>query len=822
MRSSVIVAVLTLLALAAHTLRAQDEPAPQAQGEFELAIDDLGVGALIRRGDWTGIRVRVTDRGTRQRDIILRLTIRDADGDDAQFDRVVSANPGLPQTFWLYGWIPFRDSGAPIQVQAFEALEPSSGGEGQLAYRPGRLLAVASAYNARLQEPDVGLIAVVGTRQLGLDGYAHAVDALPWRPMGHELQRIASGLDADALPDRWQGLLPFDTIVWSTTGLREHDPSSLSPERARALITWIQRGGHLVIVLPPQDDPWFGGPHPLLSILPKINRPTRAEGVDYDALHPLLSETRDIPLPDNAALSTFTPQQTAAPTEAIPILDTIDDETVVVRRLIGSGAVTLVGIDLSNNELRRLGLPDVEPFWHRVLGMRGAAPRADELDDQTRNIVKQRETILFDTTLNAEIAKTGRAVQGILFGLLVFALYFLIAGPIGYWILKARNQTQHAWLGFVALIALFTIFSWMGASLMRPKRVSITHLTLYEHVHGQDTARARSWMSVMLPSYGQSTVAVENPDNPNDDNLLAPWEPSAAVATLASGFPDNTGYRIESRRPDSIRVPTRATVKQFRADWAGPPPWEGIKPVAPIGQPNTPPITLDGTIVRGSIEHGLPAPLTNVLVLVVSRQNPIREPGVPLDNALIARVNIWSPSLPNQEWAPGDALDLAPITTASMQNLGDARDYLTRAVGFGINTAALASTPASIENRLIAARLLSQLEPPNYSIQNLGTGSKLATRRELHGWDLGRWFTQPCVIILGTLDIPQRDESESAIPVPITVDERPARAAGKTLISWIYPLDPAPPVYPFITANPQPGPASNEQPAQQPSESDQP
>lgn len=816
MKPRVITAVLLLISLLTPALPAQDDPAPQAQGEVELAIDDLGVGALIRRGDWAGIRVRLTDRGSRQRDVILRLTIRDADGDDAQFDRVVSANPGLPQTFWLYGWVPFRDTGTPIQIQAFEALEPASGGQGQLAYRPGRLLAVANAYNARLQEPELGLIAVVGTRQLGLEGYAQSVDGLPWRPKAHELQRIASGLAADSLPDRWQGLLPFDTIVWSTTGLREHDPSSLSPERARALITWIQRGGHLVIVLPPQDDPWFSSAHPLLNILPQIQRPTRLEGVSYRPLHALLSEDRDTPLPTNATLSTFKPQATANPDSAIPILNTIDDDTVVIRRLVGSGAVTLVGIDLSNNELRRLGLPDVESFWHRVLGMRGAAPRPDELDEQTSNFAKQRETMLFDTTINAEIAKTGRAVQGILFGLLVFSLYFIIAGPIGFIVLKAKNKQHHAWLAFVAAIALFTTLSWMGASLMRPKRVSVTHLTLYEHVHGQEHARARSWMSVMLPSYGQSTIAIEDPDNPSDDNLIAPWEPSASASTIASGFPDNTGYRIESRRPDAIRVPTRATVKQFRADWSGPPPWESIKPVALIGQPNAQPITLDGPIVKGSIEHNLPGPLTNVLVIVVTRQNQIRDPGIPLSDGLISRVNIWSPSLPDQQWDPGDPLNLEPVTTPTMQNLGDARDYLTRAVSFGIDTTALNITPSSIDNRLTAARLLSQLEPPNYSVQNIGIGSRLATRRQLHSWDLGRWFTQPCVIVLGSLDIEPRDESESGIPVPVRVDDRQARASGKTLVSWIYPLQANPPSYPFIRSQTQPTSDPSEQPSEQP------
>jgi len=815
-----LIAILVLLMLFSQKGYGQDPGLDDAQGtgEVQLSVLNLGVGGMIRSGDWAGIQVQMTDQGSKQREVILRVTIRDSDGDDAQYDRVVSANPGLPQSFWLYCWVPFQFGQASFEIHAFEAQESGGSVDGQLGYRAGRLLGTASVYNPLFQEPWIAIGGIVGTRQLGIEHYAITVDGRTWRPLGHELIRVAPGLTTLSLPDRWQGLVPLDFLVWGSSTLREHDPSTLSPERARAIRHWVSQGGHLVIMMPPSDDPWFRGTHPLRDLLPDIQQPQRRDGVDYNSIRQLITESATIDLPKNGTLTIFTPSNDAEPGAAIPILNTKAGETIAIRRHFGSGMVTVLGIDLGQGELRRLGLPEPEPFWHRILGMRGDIKRPTEMNDQLLADIRSRSVLEFDTNISGEIAKTGRAIQGVFFGLIVFLIYWVIAGPGGFALLKQQKKSQHAWVGFVVMIAIFTAFAWMGASMLRPKKVNITHLTLFEQVYGQSSSRARSWMSVMLPSYGQSEVALRDP---NDESgfttnrkaaLLTPWQPSTSTASIVSGFPDNTGYRIESRSPESIRVPTRATVKDFRADWGGVSNWSMPHPVVDTEKFEESKLILDGTTVQGQIVHDLPGELTNVMFVIVSQQTPIRVDGQGLGTSMISRVTTWSPQIPGGGWGPGEVIELLDYTKLTTTNqISSKTDYFTTSIKRGIDTMSIQGPRGSVMDRLKAARMISQMQPPRYGTLNDPVGDRLAHRRQLHGWDLGMWFTEPCLIVMGDLEVDSNDASPDGSPVPVFVNGKAVPASGKTLVTWIYPFPANPPRYAGVfDPEPETDPVSND------------
>ncbi len=796
-----LLSVLCVLMLSEHQASAQANPDSVGAGEVQLSILNLGAGGMIRAGDWAGIQVQMLDQGSQQREIILRVTIRDSDGDDAQFDRVVSANPGLPQGFWLYCWVPFQFGQASFEIHAFEAEERGSG-EGQLGYRAGRLLGSVSQYNPIFQDPWIAIAGIVGTRQLGIEHYAITVDNRTWRPLGHELIRVAPGLTTQTLPDRWQGLVSMDFLVWGSSSLREHDPSTLSPERARAIRNWVEQGGHLIIVMPPSDDPWFTGNHPLRNMLPDVQRPTRRDGVDYNSIRRLLTESSDVPLPNNGTLTSFIPAPEAENENAIPVLNTVDGECIAIRRLVGAGMVTVVGIDLGHGELRRLGLPEPEPFWHRVLGMRGDIQRPSEMSEQLLADVRSRTVLEFDTEVSGEIAKTGRAIQGVFFGFIVFVLYWVLAGPGGFALLRQQKKSQHAWVGFVILIAVFTALSWVGASLLRPKKVNISHLTMLEQVYGQSHSRARSWMSVMLPSYGTSDVSLVDPSESSIistssmTNLITPWQPSTSSASIVSGFPDNTGYRIESRAPDSIRVPTRATVKDFRVDWGGVSSWSMPHPIIDTESFQETKLTLDGTAVIGGIVHDLPGELTDVMLVVVSRQTPIRREGQKLGNTMISRVDTWSPQIPGGGWDPGEVISLEGYTKLSETNRNaDKGDYFREAIASGFDPLSIQGPRGDVMDRLKVGRMISQLQPPRYGVLTDAVGNRLAHRRQLHGWDLGMWFTQPCLIVMGVLEVDANKANEGGSPVPVFVDGERVPASGKTLVTWIYPFEPDPPSY---------------------------
>ncbi|MDF1808576.1 MAG: DUF4350 domain-containing protein [Phycisphaerales bacterium] len=774
-----------------------------ASGDVQLTLASFGVGRLAREGDWAGIQVQMLDTGTSGRDVVLRVSVRDEDGDQAQYDRIVTANPGVLQSFWIYCKIPYRGVNVDYEIRAFEAIDTGNDDVGQFGFRVGRMLGQLPIYNPQIHEATIGLGGVIGNSKLSLDKYGMTVGGRKAMLFGHELFRIDSGLELDNLPDRWQGYKALDALFWSGAGRAATSPGRLSPEKARAIRTWVSRGGHLVIVMESSGDPWFLANHPLRSILPDIQTPLRQEGVDLEKYRSLITESATIPLPKNGVVYSFESADSETLDSAYPVLNGPDGECIAIRRFVGSGMVTVIGLPLTHGGMKRVGLPDPQSFWHRILGMRGEIRGGEQLSDELKNEISTRTLLHFDEGISGAIAKTGRAVQGILFGVIVFVLYWLIAGPVGYGILKSKGKKQHAWMFFVATTGVFTGFAWIGATTMRPKSSNITHLTLLEQVFGQETQRARTWMSVMLPSYGTAVVSLREQQEDgafqleDSTNLISPWSSPESLVSLTTGFPDNSGYRIESKNPSAIRVPTRATVKSFVADWEGMSEWRMPYPVGTPGDLNDPELILDDLVVRGEIVHDLPAAMTDVRVFVIAREFPILSSGQKLGRRSIAYTSVFSPDFGPQGWIPGQALDLALVTEVKPGSQSANRNnYFSAAFRYGVDPSGLNSNNGQLVDRLIASRFISQLEPPRFNAASSDVvGNRLAQRRAVHGWDLGRWFTEPTLIVIGMVEIDSDNASINAIPEPVWINGQQVPASGKTLVTWIYPFESKPPVF---------------------------
>src|SRR5690606_16710727 len=105
---------------------------------------DCGVHGAARKGEYVGIRLEILDRGDRQREIVLRGTIPDADGDRAQYERTIATNPGQRQETWLYLRLPFRfdgTMGGELVITAHAAVEAA----GEQEFRAGRRLGAVRA-----------------------------------------------------------------------------------------------------------------------------------------------------------------------------------------------------------------------------------------------------------------------------------------------------------------------------------------------------------------------------------------------------------------------------------------------------------------------------------------------------------------------------------------------------------------------------------------------------------------------------------------------------------------------------------------------------
>ena len=785
-------ALLILVLGCASPLAAQSE----AAGEITLNVEWFGTGGVSRAGEWVGIRVAFTDTASEARNILLRVQVPDADGDTAVFERAVTSTPARAQAGWVYVRLPsWMMSNDGLLLTAHQAVESTQGG--RAIFTAGRRLGSMPISPQKLMSGHFGLAGIIGASELGLGGYRAAGTVEAYATGGHEPWHIERNLRVEALPDRWHGLAQFDVLIWAS-----RDVPDLSRERAQAIREWVERGGHLVIVMTASSARFFPGDpvnNALHPILPRVRRELR-EGVDMETLRPLLSrnetqeERRPLPILD---VSVFEPLPDAAPGEAMRMFLTPDGEAVVVRRLVGCGAVTMVGVDLESPRLAQVAKPDGDVFWHRVLGGRGRVYTARDLTNP-RIVIPRPNVAHYDRGIGDVINMSRRASAGVLLGLLMFITYWLIAGPVSFGGLKKFGLTRHSWVAFVACAGLFTALAWGGAALLRPGRIDGRHLTLIEHVYGRPTGevaqRTRTWASIMFPWYGDATLRVGDPADGDSgfQDLVTAWE-SWGTRPGAS-FPDARPYAIDSRDPRRMTFPVRATVKEVVVDWAGGPRWSMPQPIAVEGQTThgelkllpRPEPGVRGPSVVGALVHQLPGALEDVHVIVIRGQKQL---GMGNVNLLVCEAEAWRYQ---GAWAPGAQLDLALLTTGGVEERSNTRaadEFLKGVVDASLPGLQQLSHDA-LTRSLRGLGFISQLPPPTSSRDN----EVAALRRSAHLWDAGRWFTHPCIIIVGQLGITPGLEATSATPLfagdadARDDDLRPVPLTGRTVLRWVYPL----------------------------------
>jgi hypothetical protein len=808
-----VVVALVLATFPAFPLAAQDV----GTGEVRLELERFGVGGAPRAGDWVGIRLRLLDTAPRQRDVLVRLSFPDPDGDQAVIQRSLTLNPGVWQSIWLYTRLPFSfgpNDIIPAGVHEAAEADPAEDVSGT-GLRPARLLArslLSLRGSQQVLDPHVGLIGVIGSSTMGLRLYSLREPSGGWSLLGHEATEVVPGLTPADLPDRWYGLAPFEALIWGAG-----DPAELRGERAAAVAEWVRRGGHLVVVFPPVGQTWTSREsNELYDLLPLV-RITRHESVD---LRPMASMFQKPPtgalpraLPASAVVHQFDPLPDASTAEAAPILRTPDGRTVVVRRLVGTGAVTLIGFDLSHRAFTQLDALDADVFWHRILGRRGELRSRDEITQLAGPpenwAIGSRQPLPLDRDLADEIAMTGSSAAGIFIGFVVFILYWLLAGPVGFVALRMMGWQRHSWVAYAAAAAAFTAISWGVATMLRPHTPVAVHVTFLDHVFGQPVQRARAWMSVLIPRYGTATLSVGEAEPPPGArgrlNAVSPWDPLRAGSVGSLTFPDQRPYVVDARAQHVIRVPARATVKQIQVDWSAGPVWSMPRPVAPPGNAGPPAVsfaapTPQGQVINrldGVLMHQLPGPLHDVVLIVVEGQRDFRPPPTGIVRLGADRpplpANAFAYRLSNYAWAPDEPLDLALATQRRHQLEDISAEALLRtlvsAAGRPDQFGAPRADPRTFADRMLALALLPMLEPPDFRDRTM-TQHPAVLRRVSHTMDLGRWFTQPCLILIGHLG--SRAEPGPS-PVPLHVDGQRVRTEGRTVVRWVYPLPPRPP-----------------------------
>lgn len=759
-------------------------------GGVAIEVETFGAGGVVRPGDWAGVRLRLTDRGSQPRLVAVRLHLRDDDGDTQLAERRVTLNPGRPQGVWLYARLPWNiDAGSvlPVSVYALAA------GEDPQTAPTGRQLGATRIGPDRVLPPEVDLIGVIGRETAGLSQYKNrwSGDREGRLQASHEVVAVVSGLEPAALPDRWMGLAAFGVLAWT-----DEEPSSIGSEaQASALVEWVHRGGHLIGVMAPVGSTWLSGQNPIAPVVPEVEA-RRVEDVSLLGYRSWLTKDGSASMPDGAIVQAFEIDRLSERASAMPIV-TGPHGVVAVRRLAGTGMTTLVGLDVTDRALTRRGMPRGDVFWHRLTGKRFDTPTDEELREAGAvRTSTPWSTEWADRLIAPLIAKESNADVGLLLALVVFVGYWVVAGPGGFWALKLKGWQRHAWVSFIAATAVFAGVAWAGAAAVRVKGFEFDHLTMLDHVYGQPVQRTRTWGALFLPSYGAETVILGEPGRVGGESAgggewvqaVSVWSAPEGGALL--GFPDARPYAFDVRRPDRLPLPSRATAKQLRLDWLGGVRWRTPRPVGPGWEPR---LADRGAI--GRLVHDLPGPLEHVRLILVRGQV---EPGSrSLEREGASRVRAEVATAPF--WEPGATLDLSDFFPDPAEPLGTltGRGSLTpvaspTAMVTGDGAASL--RPRDVRRSLERVSLRSQLEPPDYTDASVTRRVQSVRVRETHDMDLGAWFTQPCLIVIGHIE-------SGPTPTPVfvggsgeggEVGATEAPSVGRTVVRWIYPLAPDP------------------------------
>lgn len=796
--------------------------------DIDVKVLHFGAGGIARAGGTLAVQAEFRSALDRPVEVEAVWEVPNADLDLTEFSRGFVLNPGQAQRRWLYATLPPLGEGTLRgEIWNLRLYEVEDGRRAR-DLGTAKIAADAAEDESQVLGLEQDAILVVGPRSYGLDVFAQAT-ASGTIPSMNVVTFVGNLRDADAFPDRWEGYAPFDALVWGGASV---PPGRVSEDAVEAILEWTARGGNLVIAPPAAGDPWsigVEGRHGLSGVLPRV-APERIDDVRIADLLPMLSTSAGLRAADaRTRLAVFDPATLvdgwrpflAVParfTSGAPVLreGSIDGRVVGIRRAYGFGQITLLGIDVEEIAARGLQTPTIpqgDVFWNRILGRRADTPSGAEytaLAEAGRLAGGGYGYEIRDGELiGAEIGLVGQAAVGILAATAVFGLYWLVAGPLGFAVLKMLRRERWAWVSYVGVAAVFTAVIWAAGASLGTNGARIRHFTVLDAIapaQGEEdpTApepkRATGWFSLFTPGYGTTEVALDPDGAKERRNLLASWR---GARSDPQGFPSRERYRVAVDAVHEADVPSRATAVDFKANWVGAvdTAWGRMPTVASpvavrIDRSSGAPVIS----ISGSLTHALPGALTDVTLVHVW---PVRNPLQALRPAERNRpaVRRHPDQLPNRgemvavaAWAPGEELDLAkafgaPVPTSDRNWLDQplfARYYeavhrsMTVSGGLGLGGYALGIT-GTIE----MLSFYGMLEPPAY-LQNPPSNPPVlrVTRVDSRELDLSERFTEPCLIVIGTL-------SAAALPYPVLVDGERVPSEGRVVVRWVLPL-PAP------------------------------
>jgi hypothetical protein len=325
----------------------------------------------------------------------------------------------------------------------------------------------------------------------------------------------------DELSETYEGLRSFDLLVFN-----DLDTSSLSPDQAGALETWVSQGGRLVAA-------GGAGAERTLSGLPESLAPlTELASQEVDELPGLeeyIGGEKPILVPGPFVLATGS-------SDSARILAEQDDLPLIQEWLVDRGWVDFVGLDLAGSPFDAWnGTVD---FWQKLVSPGAAFPEGSPVDMSARQQFASGMVYPLNNLPMLDLP----SVRGLA---MLLGIYIVLVGPINYLLLRQQKRLHLAWITIPAITLIFSAASFGVGYALHGTDIFVNKIAIIQPLpSGQ--AKVDSFIGLFSPARRAYSVRLDgaglvSPLNPYMDPWTNPetsgGSPGRAVS-LIQGDPD--------------------------------------------------------------------------------------------------------------------------------------------------------------------------------------------------------------------------------------------------------------------------------------------
>lgn len=436
--------------------------APRGAAAQTTLVAEAGLGGYYKSQRWLPVNVRITHQGG---PVKVEARARFTQGLRSHTECRIPAHEvrsGASEERTLYIRTPMSYSSQPLTLELF---------------RDGRLLNAQTPQLTLVNDGDWLALGIGGgdstlklLTTLSLHSGSAAPSANPWNR--NQQPKVNVGIQPAArTPDQWQGLQAADMVVLGDVTERD-----LSPEQAAAIRDYVAAGGLLVI---------WGGANWNRLTTPLFNEllPARITGgatlTSSDDLRQLTAERGPR---GRYAVAVAKPKPGAV------VLASENGTPLAVSGRFGSGTVKLLTFD-----------PSAAPFrdWKGVTGLWKALLLNDRPKSLVQTLANTDDNAQFGyRRYNGGATRLADAPFSIpqldipaFYVVALFLLaYIVVLVPVNYFVLKARDKKEYAWLTTPAIVLVFSFGAYLIGYGFKGGRTLVVKAGLIEAYAGQPAA----------------------------------------------------------------------------------------------------------------------------------------------------------------------------------------------------------------------------------------------------------------------------------------------------------------------------------------------